>query len=97
METTINIDNLKCGGCAASIQEALVKMKGIDTIDVQVENSQVVIMHQTAIDLDAIKAKLRQLGYPETGTTHGIEKLGASAKSYVSCMLGRMHQNDEAA
>lgn len=41
METIINVDNLKCGGCASTIEEALLKIKGVDKMNVLVDEGKI--------------------------------------------------------
>ena len=90
METTIKVDNLKCGGCANSIKNALSEIKGIGSITVTPETDEVKIFHDDALSLKLAKDELKRLGYPETSTTEGIEKITDNVKSYVSCAIGRM-------
>lgn len=95
MKTFIDLDNLKCGGCATSIKEVVLEVSGVSKVDVLVNEGRIIIHHPEAIDIIAVKAKLRNLGYPEKGSVHGIEKLGLNAKSYVSCVIGRVTKNKE--
>jgi copper chaperone len=93
MAYQINVENIKCGGCASTIRSKLEAMDGIHKVDVMVEQGIVDI--EAADDTrDAVTAKLMKLGYPETGTTEGIAAATAKAKSFVSCAVGRLNTED---
>ena len=87
METTIQIQNLKCGGCANTITKNVVVLEGITNVSVNVEESTVTFNYETEAQLVEVKEKLKTLGYPEDGATNS---LGSKAKSYVSCAIGKM-------
>lgn len=90
MPYQIEVDNIKCGGCANSIVNKLMQLEGINTVDVRVESGTVVVDGSTETQPQAVQA-LNQLGYPEKGTVEGLQAAGAKAKSYVSCAVGRLN------
>ncbi|MEM6316065.1 MAG: heavy-metal-associated domain-containing protein [Bacteroidota bacterium] len=83
---TIQIDNLKCGGCANTIRKQLAQLSGVKNVEVDVPTHSVSITHKGLIAKAAFLQKLAQLGYPEMGTTTTLQK----AKSFVSCAIGRL-------
>ena len=87
METTLYIQNLKCGGCANTITKGISSMESIDNVLVNVEESTVTFSYSTEEQLEEVKNKLKSMGYPEDGEAN---TLGAKAKSYVSCAIGKM-------
>ncbi len=87
METTIHIQNLKCGGCANTITKGISSMESIGNVLVNVEESTVTFSYSTEEQLEEVKNKLKSMGYPEDGEAN---TLGAKAKSYVSCAIGKM-------
>lgn len=87
MNTTINIQNLKCGGCVNTIKKNLAKLEAITEVTVNVEESTVSFAYPTEEKLMEVKEKLKTLGYPEDGEANS---LGSKAKSYVSCAIGKM-------
>jgi copper chaperone CopZ len=87
MNTTINIQNLKCGGCANTITKNLAQLEAITEVTVNVEESMVSFAYPTEEKLMEVKEKLKTLGYPEDGEANS---LGSKAKSYVSCAIGKM-------
>jgi len=82
----IVIENLKCEGCKNTIIKAVQKLKGISSVAINLENSEVVIEKNGEILRESIIEKLAKLGYPEEGNSNLIHK----AKSYVSCAIGRI-------
>jgi len=86
MKAEIQIENLKCGGCAATIKKGVLSIDGVEEVIVDVENSMVSISSEIST-LKTIKAKLSKLGYPEVG---GKNTLVHKAKSFVSCAVGRI-------
>ena len=87
METTIYIQNLKCGGCANSVTKNLISINGIENVSVNVEESAVTFNYNTEEQLELVKSTLHKLGYPEDGEANSLT---AKAKSYVSCAVGKM-------
>jgi copper chaperone len=86
MNTSIQIENLKCGGCAATIKKGLLSLYGVSEINVNVEDSTVSFKAITDVILE-VKEKLSRMGYPEVGDANTLLH---KAKSYVSCATGKM-------
>jgi copper chaperone len=84
---TIEIVNLKCGGCASSIKSSLEKA-GMENISVDISCQKI------SFDGDINRARkiLASMGYPEKGSPEA-ESLFKKAKSYVSCAIGKMRNN----
>lgn len=81
------IQNLKCGGCANTIESALGKIDGISEVKVNIENSTVEFETKNEETIALIESKLNDLGYPIDSDPNSLLK---KAKSYVSCAVGRM-------
>jgi copper chaperone len=86
MTTEMIVENIKCGGCANSISQALSKLKGVSHVDVNVAEGKILLEGNEDMDVTAIKAKLQQMGYPEPGKGSVL----TTASSFVSCMIGRV-------
>jgi copper chaperone len=86
MMTVIKIENLKCGGCAATIKKGLLSIENVCDVLVDVANDTVSITSENVL-IDVIKEKLSKLGYPEVGDKNTIVH---KAKSFVSCAVGRI-------
>ena len=90
MKTQITIDNLKCGGCANTIKKTVNEFTGVHEVSVDLDLETIYIESEESLDVIGLKEKLKNIGYPEKGSLHGIDKLATSAKSYVSCAIGKM-------
>ena len=86
MQTKIYIENLKCGGCAATIKKGILSMDGVSEIAINVDESLVEVITKSDVTI-AIKEKLSKMGYPEVGDSNTLLH---KAKSYVSCATGKM-------
>ncbi len=83
----IEVENLKCNGCAGTIKKGLTNIEGVSNVTVDVENKTVEFEITSESVLDNVKQKLSKMGYPEKGTGNTtIQK----AKSYVSCAIGKI-------
>jgi copper chaperone CopZ len=89
MKTTVQIQNLKCNGCATTIKNNLQKLPNIQDIEINVEDSSVSFEYTADNELENVKKELYHLGYPLVGEEN---KLQTKAKSYVSCAVGRMNK-----
>lgn len=92
MQQFIDVENIKCGGCAHSIVSKLSALDGVDSVEVDVENGRVKFSAEAAL-MDQVKVVLLGLGYPETGSVEGIKAVGAKAKSFVSCAIGKVSKD----
>jgi copper chaperone len=89
METKVYIENLKCGGCAATIKKGILSLENVNEVEVNVDES-LVIVTSSSDESNAIKEKLSKMGYPEVGDKNTMMH---KAKSYVSCATGKMSSN----
>jgi copper chaperone len=81
----IQVENIKCNGCVATITKEILSIKGTSNVKIQLETQTISV--DAAEELrPKISAKLHKLGYPELGENNLLEK----AKSYVSCAIGKM-------
>jgi copper chaperone len=83
----IEIDNLKCNGCANTIRRELAWIGEVIDVEVDIPGSVVIVNYTGKNNMRADFVKLlRKLGYPEKGTGN----FGRKVKSYASCMIGRI-------
>jgi copper chaperone len=85
----IEIENLKCGGCANTIVKGLSDIEGVSSVLVDTA-MQAVCLHADKATRPTIVARLRGMGYPEKGTVSGLGAAVVGAKSFVSCAVGRL-------
>jgi len=89
MQLQLQVENVKCGGCARSIEKALTADSRISRVSVDPAQGPVVIEAEGDVRAHAA-AVLAKLGYPEKGSLEGLKAVAATAKSFVSCAVGRM-------
>ncbi len=90
MKISVNVENIRCGGCANTITKKLQGIEGVNAVEVAIEDQIVTIdSEDEAIRVPVVKA-LFAMGYPEQGTVEGVEALKEKAKSVVSCAVGKM-------
>lgn len=87
MNTTLTIQNLKCGGCANTIINKLSALKNISNVEVNVDTSEVSFEHSSNEEIILVNDKLASLGYPVEGDKNSVV---SKAKSFVSCAVGKM-------
>lgn len=95
MNIEINVENIKCGGCANSITQGLLADERIQSVSVDIENGVV----NMDVDSDEVRtsaiARLLKMGYPETGSVEGLKAVKAKATSFVSCAVGKVTKADK--
>ncbi|MBL7816544.1 MAG: heavy-metal-associated domain-containing protein [Saprospiraceae bacterium] len=91
---TIRIDNLKCGGCGSTIKKTLKNIEGVNNVSIDFDKDEVSVIHTEGVNRELLTDALKRMGYPETGTTEGLSAVAATAKSFVSCAIGRMSDNE---
>lgn len=84
---TLHIQNLKCGGCEATIISKLSRFKKVSKVSVNQELDAVNFEYDDQNELELVIQELSRLGYPPIGEKNPLSK---KAKSYVSCAMGRM-------
>ena len=85
MTHTIKVTNIKCGGCANTIVKKLESLDGISKVSVDIEEGEVKWESAEQNANSQLINQLAKMGYPESDPT-----LVQTAKSFVSCAVGRM-------
>jgi copper chaperone len=89
MKLLFEVENIKCGGCANTIQTQLRRDARISDVAVDIERGTVTLEAAANARADTA-ATLARLGYPEKGSVEGLRAAAAKAKSVVSCAVGRL-------
>lgn len=89
MKTTLEIQNLKCGGCESTIRKKLNKLPFINDLDINLEDSTVSFKAIPLKDTERVIERLSELGYPAVDATNSLRK---RAQSYLSCAIGRIQK-----
>lgn len=82
---TLKLHNIKCQGCAGTIKRKLESISGLTNPSVQVEEDTISFDLENETSLAIVKEVMAKAGYPQEDPT-----LGQTAKSYVSCMIGKL-------
>ena len=90
MKKTFQVENVKCGGCAATLKNKLEPTFG--EIEVNLDTHPREITLEIADDqTEALQTALRSLGYPLSTDELGfVDNTTAKVKSFVSCAVGRI-------
>lgn len=93
MAFSIEVENIKCGGCANTIRKRLMALPGVGDVQVMVEEGRVEVAADDSLRASVVETLLHA-GYPEAGSAQGMASLKAKATSFVSCAIGRMSDKD---
>lgn len=90
MEKTFQVLNVKCGGCANTLRKALEEDFGEVRVELRKEPREITLDIEDD-KMDSLREKLKSIGYPMADEDlNTIEKIGTTAKSFVSCAIGKM-------
>ena len=90
MITTLEVQNVKCGGCAGTLKKALLSKFGEVEVDLEVTPRKITLVLDES-KLDDLKLALRKLGYPlVSDELSTFQTVSTTAKSFVSCAIGKI-------
>ena len=84
MQLTVN--HVKCGGCARTIQDRLLKINAVEMVEVDVTTGMVKITGDEDLQRNLVLSELKHMGYSPVGQGGSLDR----AKSYLSCLKGRL-------
>lgn len=88
MTITLEIQNLKCHGCANTVTTKLSNLEGVKDVLVNNETNSISFDYENETTLEEAKHLLNNIGYPLVGDKNALT---TKAKSFVSCAIGRMN------
>ncbi len=92
MQQTFEVLNVKCGGCANTLIKSLADDFGEVKVNLECEPRKITLNVEDN-QMEKLKLKLRSLGYPlTTDELTTIQTFTTSAKSFVSCAIGKIDQ-----
>lgn len=60
----INIDGMTCGGCVKSVDSALTRLNGVQSVDVDLEGNKASVTYDpSAVAVDAIVEAIEEAGF----------------------------------
>jgi len=91
MKQTYEVFNVKCGGCANTLKTKLLEAFGEVEVNLEVEPRQITLDIEES-KLPALREALKKLGYPMSDEDLStMEGFSTTAKSFVSCAVGKMN------
>ncbi|MFT7611264.1 MAG: copper chaperone [Parvicellaceae bacterium] len=85
-QTTLTVDNLKCGGCEKTVRKVLIDINGIHDVIVDASSGTIVIDNEDPLLIKEAINALSKAGYPPEGESNVKDV----AMSYISCVKGRI-------
>jgi len=82
----IQVQNIKCQGCVAQIKSQLLKIEGLDNLEIDVESQAIVFNDIADPIMKQVVETLSGMGYPLVTENNSIF---VKSKSFLSCMIGR--------
>ncbi len=83
----LNIQNIRCGGCANNISQKLKTLQGVEAVHVKIDQEIVAIQGNQSLNLQLIKETLFNLVYPLKTEKNSLL---TQAKSVKSCAIGKL-------
>lgn len=91
MKQILEVENVKCSGCANTLITSLKEEFGEISVDLNVHPRKITLDLEEE-KKESLKLKLRALGYPlSSDELSGLQKATTTAKSFVSCAIGKMN------
>ena len=90
MKRQYQVLNVKCQGCANTLKSSLKDKFGDVDVDLGL-NPRVITLDIELNQENELKLSLKKIGYPMSNENlSNIEKITTTAKSFVSCAIGRV-------
>ena len=90
MIRTLAVQNVKCGGCAGTLKKALLALFGEVEVNLEIEPREITLDIKES-QMEELRVTLRKLGYPlTTDTLSPFQTVSTTAKSFVSCAIGKI-------
>ncbi len=90
MKKTFQIENVKCGGCAATLKKKLSPYFGEIEVNLDIQPREITLEIKQE-QIDELRSLLRDIGYPMSSEHLGfVDTASTKVKSFVSCAIGKM-------
>jgi copper chaperone len=98
MQLTVEVNNVRCEGCANTITKNLLKEGFSDVqVDLSCEPRKVTVSAKDGASLAQLKSILRKLGYPLCDEENSLRDMASlKAKSFISCAIGKFSNENSA-
>ena len=90
MKKSFKVLNVKCGGCANTLKNALKDEFGEVEVNLEVMPREITL-DVSDDNIEHLRKKLKSIGYPMVDENMGFfEEKTIKAKSFVSCAIGKI-------
>jgi len=94
MQKTLEVENVKCGGCASTLKKKLAPLFGDVEVNLDVHPRQITLEIEEE-QMPELQTALREIGYPLSSDALGLlDTASTKVKSFVSCAVGRMDKEE---
>lgn len=83
---TLHLSNIKCGGCAHSINTKITQIEGVSSAEINVVDGTLDTTYKSADVRENILRQLAAMGYPQVTVNNDLLM---RAKSYANCLIGK--------
>ena len=87
MKTILEIQNLKCSGCANTITKKVSDLDDVTELKIHTDINTLSFQYENETTVNKVKALLVSIGFPVVGEKNALT---TKAKSFVSCAIGRI-------
>lgn len=95
MQQTLQVENVKCGGCAQTLRTKLEPLFGTVKINLMVQPREITLDIEAA-QMPQLREALLEIGYPlSSDELNFVQTASTKVKSFVSCAVGRMEGDGE--
>ena len=90
MNQTFEVENVKCGGCSNTLKNKLKDTFGVVEVNLEMMPRKITLEINDD-QIEDLKVQLKSLGYPLCSDELSVlQHVGVKAKSFVSCVIGKM-------
>ena len=66
MKKQINIEGMSCGHCSKHVENALVEVKGVEKVEVSLQDKNAIVVLNQEVDDSKLKEAVEEAGYDVT-------------------------------
>ena len=66
MKKQINIEGMSCGHCVKHVENALVEVKGVEKVEVSLQDKNAIVVLNQEVDDSKLKEAVEEAGYDVT-------------------------------
>ena len=63
MKTTMNIEGMRCAGCAGNVERTLRRLDGVEDVKVNLEQKSAVVTHANKVESASLAKVINDIGF----------------------------------